>query len=145
MKLLYTFFIRNRINLWEIWYRLFFMFYDVLTCKRIHQNWRYISEIREEWTSIRHGGWNGTESHHFNVGENCTLSPKPARENRLVRSPGLRDRWDKLSSTLIFSSVPRLFEPSRNFTPGIATRALSLELLSSRRRQRRYRIIIQVE
>jgi len=49
--------------------------------------------------------------------------------------------------TLIFSSGLRLFEPSRNFTRGIATRAFSVESLSFRRRRRRfeYRIIIQVE
>lgn len=47
--------------------------------------------------------------------------------NRLVRLPDGETGF----STLIFSNGPRLFEPSRNFTPGIATRAFPVESLSS--------------
>lgn len=47
--------------------------------------------------------------------------------NRLIGLPDGETGF----STLIFSSNPRLFEPSRNFTSGIATRAFSVESLSS--------------
>lgn len=71
------------------------------------------------------------ESHHFSGGYYYVVLETTCTGNRLVDPPGWRP-VRLAPCTLIFSTVPRLFEPSRNFTQGIATRASLVESLSSR-------------